>query len=71
MKWGYDDVPWDPTDQNYNFTCEFSQRLQTVIGERTLTANELQRTHNESQVNVSRLVGEVTSSLAVVRNSPT
>ena len=44
MKRGYDEVSWDNTDQNFNLTCEFSQRLQTVIGERTRNANELQRT---------------------------
>ena len=29
MKRGYDEVPWDLSDQDFNFTCEFSHRLQT------------------------------------------
>ena len=69
MKRGYDEVPWDITDQNFNFTCEFSQRLQTVIGERTRNANELQRTQYEPQANVSRQSHENTSSPTAVRNS--
>ena len=66
----YDEVPWDLSDQNFNFTCEFSQRLQTVISERTRNVNELPRTQYEPQANVSRQSHENTSSPAGVRNSP-
>ena len=27
MQRGFDEVPWDRSDQNFNFTCEFLQRL--------------------------------------------
>ena len=66
---GYDEVPWDLSDQNFNFTCEFSQRLQTVISERARTPNELRRTHNTSQANVPQQSCDATSSPTLVRNS--
>ena len=69
MKRGYEEVPWDLSDQHFNFTFEFSHRLQTVIGENARIPNKLQRTH-ESQTNVLRRSGDTTNSPAAVRNSP-
>ena len=69
MQRGYDEVPWDLSDQNFNFTCEFSQRLQTVISERARTPNELRRTHNTSQANVPQQSCDARSSPTLVRNS--
>ena len=69
MKRGYDEVPYDLSDQDFNFTCEFTHWLQTVIGENARIPNELQRTH-ESQINFSRRLGETTNSPTVERNSP-
>ena len=63
MKRGYDEVPWDLPDQDFNITCEFSHWIQTGLGENSCIPNELQRTH-ESQLNVSRRLGETTRSPA-------
>ena len=69
MQRGYDEVPWDLSDQNFNFTCEFSQRLQKVISERARTPNELRRIHNTSQANAPQQSCDATISPTLVGNS--